>query len=177
MWHRCFREVEHRKHVGAEYSFHLCGVEVFEVLFDMLFRSIVDEDIDPPKSFYGKTDRLPAQFLFANVSVDEQALPSFVFDHVTGLFFVIRLIEIQERDVGTFLCKGNGDCATNAAVASRDHGDSIFQLSARPISLLTASGLRVHDGLQAWLACQVLFWKFDCVPAHVYYLDFNAINF
>jgi hypothetical protein len=67
---------------------------LFKILFDVLFRSVVDKDVDPTEFLHSEADSVTAQLLLADVSVDEQALPSLFLDHLASLFGVPLLIEV-----------------------------------------------------------------------------------
>src|ERR1700687_772699 len=134
---RCFCHVEEREHVGAEGPLELVGTDIFDVFLGMLFRGVVNQNIEAPEFLDGLLDSLFTKSLVADISCDGHAATAMTGDQSFSLFGVLMLIQINHRYVRSFLSESDSDRTTNSAISARDECDLVFEFPRRePFAVL-----------------------------------------
>ena len=67
--------IEIAENVRAEGALELCGADCGQAFLRMLFRGVVDHDIESPEFFDSSRDRLEAELLASDIARDQQAPP------------------------------------------------------------------------------------------------------
>ena len=103
--------------------FNCSSVMSRDVLVGMLLAGIVDQHVEPPEGVDHLLDRGVAERLVAKVAGNEDRAAAFGFDDLLGLFGVVMLAQIEDRDVGAFASVERGDGAADPAVGAGDDRD------------------------------------------------------
>ena len=92
--------------------------DVADVGEGRLVRSVVDEDVDPAELPNGTLDHAPAVVGRAKVALHQDGFASLLLDEVCDFLSVVGLIEIGDQDIRPLASEGDGDGASNSAVAA-----------------------------------------------------------
>ena len=115
----------------------------------MLLGGVVYQDVELAELLHRLSDRLAAEILVAYVARDQVTPAALLFHQTLGLFRVFMLIQVHDADVGALFCERNCDRSSDAAVASRDHGDFVREFAAAPMRVLLLFRLIGHFGFNA----------------------------
>jgi hypothetical protein len=147
---------ELREDVGAERPFELLCRDAADFLLWMLLARVVHQHVEPAESANGAVHRLAAEALVADVTRDEQATPALFLDRALRLLGILVLVQIDDRDVRTFLGEGDRHRFADPAVTAGDDGHSAFQLAAAPLCRVIGYRPGPHLGLDSRLPILVL---------------------
>ena len=107
------------------------GTDIFDVFLGMLFRGIVNQNVEAPEFPDGLLDSSFTKSLLADISCDGQAATAMTGNQSFSLFGVLMLIQINHRYVRSFLSESDSDRATNSAISPRDESNLVFELPRR----------------------------------------------
>src|SRR5215217_8432904 len=141
--------MEHGSDVGIKGVVPLVVGDLIERLMGHLVSSVVDQDVDAAKLIDRCLNDVPTMLRISYVALHEHHAAARLFDIFRGVLGVGILTEIGNQYVGAFARVGDRNGASNARVATSDHGDLIGQLAAAFIALLTTVGYRSHLRLNA----------------------------
>ncbi len=136
IFHRRFREEEHRENVRAKSFLDLRLADLLDRFLRMLLSRVVHENVDLAELVDCLIDRFPAEFFVANVAVDQQTFPAVLFDETLGFLRVFVFFEINHRHVRAFLGEGDGDRATDPTVTAGNKRPFATQFSAAAMDFL-----------------------------------------
>ena len=120
---------EHREDVRTEGPFELLGSDLLDRILHVLLGGVIDQYIQVDEIGDCSADCVPAEGFGADVAGDGQAAAaSSRLDPPLGLLGVLVLVEVDDRDVGTFPGKRDGGGPADPAVAAGDDGDLVLEL-------------------------------------------------
>lgn len=145
MRHRGFRDPEHGIDIRFEGRVELLVRDVRDRVHRMLFRGVVDENVEPSEFARGIRDELPAEGLILQIAGDRNSLPTGGADQLDDLFG-IRLFhwQIVDRHVSAFPSKGNCGSPPHAGIASGYQSLSSRELARPLVAGLTMIRLGCH---------------------------------
>jgi hypothetical protein len=153
---RRLHEVKVREDVGSKRLFELPACDVANVILWMLFRGIVDKDVETAKSLNCAYDHLFADFFVADVARQKEALAAFLFDLALGFFGVFVFVKVADGNVRAFFGEEYRDGAANAAVATGDESDFAAKFSRSTILAALSERTRPHFGFATGLTALFL---------------------
>src|SRR6478672_7871089 len=124
----------------------------------MLLCRVVDQYIKLSKLIDGDRNRIVTEPGIAHIARQRNTSLTNFLDPFLRRPRIIVLIQIHNRDVGTFLCKRDRDRPANSTVAARDQRNHVFQLTSRSIVVPLRLWPRPHFRLDAWLPVLFLGW-------------------
>src|SRR5688500_20065738 len=104
---RCFGYIKVREYIRAKGFFQLLGRNVFQAVLWILNSSVIDDNIQAFQFFNGLLDCALTKFLITDISRDQKAGLTVLFDKRASLLRVFMLIQIKDRDICTFLGESN----------------------------------------------------------------------
>src|SRR5215216_5114069 len=142
--HRGLGKIEHRVDIDLEGQFPFFVTDLIDRLEAGLMRRVVDEDIDAAELRYGFGNNRPAMIGVLDVARNNNGLSACLGHQPFSLPRVVVLFQIGDQDVGSFPSKGNGNRATDAAIASRDDSLLAVESAAALVRSFTVVRQRLH---------------------------------
>jgi hypothetical protein len=160
MWQGFTGQEELGKNVCAESPLQLRAGDQAQRLLRKLDSGIVDDDVETTKFGDRLCNHITAELLIADVARQEQTTPTGGLDEVLRFLGILVLIQVHDRNIGTFLGKHHRDRAPNPAVATRDDGHLVAQLTGWLVISSLRLGPRRHQVLPAGLFLLLLWRQF-----------------
>src|SRR5688572_29214662 len=150
MGERRLRHEEIREDVRAERARELLLGDLLDALLRMLFCRVVHEHVQPAELPHGALHHVPAERLVPHVAREEKAAPFVAGHHLSGLAGILVLVQVDDRDVRTFLRVHDGYGAADPAVPSRDDHDLVLELAGPALRGLLGARAGLHRPLEPW---------------------------
>src|SRR5947209_13809237 len=123
------RHVEIPKDVGAEGLLELFFGQLFNRFLVLLESSIVYQNVEPSQFIDRLLHRITAEIRIAHVTRNQQALASFSFDGVAGLFRIALLFfQVDDGHISTLTRIENGYGPADAGISAGNQSNSVFEL-------------------------------------------------
>ena len=137
-------EEKHGVDVHVERQPPFLVADIAQILEGRLMRGIVDKDIDAAEFADRPVDDLPAVVRGPDVAVDQNDLASLSFDKCRHLLGIFVFVEVGDEEVRPLASKGDGDRASDAAVAAGDDGALSLKRSRALVTGLAVVWPRIH---------------------------------
>src|SRR6266480_2822043 len=96
----------------------------------MLFGRVIYQDVDFAELLLRLLDSFSTELFLADIPRDQQTFTALLLYQAPGLVCVLVLFEIDNRNVCTFLRKGNRDRAPDSPIAASNECELIPQFAA-----------------------------------------------
>jgi hypothetical protein len=126
----------------------------------MLFGGVVHEDVDLPQLTFGFRDSRPAESFLPDIARYEETLAALSFDQPPGFPRILVLVQVNDRHIGAFLRKQDGDGPADPAVPTGDERDPVSEFAGADILARAGFRLGAHLGLAPGLTFLML-WRTD----------------
>ncbi len=100
-----------------------------------------------------------AEDLVAHVAADQNGAAAVLLDALLRLLRIVVFVKVDDRNVGAFLRKSDGDGAADAAISAGNDGDLALEPAAAGLPLVFRLRARLHLGLDSGLARLPLRWE------------------
>src|SRR5215216_3580512 len=123
MLHGSLRHEEKRENIRPKRSLELARSNFLDGILEMLLRCVIDQNVDSAQPLLSLRDCLPAKFLVADITINQQAFATLLFYESLGLFRIFVLLQVDDCYICAFLGKRDRNRTTNSAVSTCDDGD------------------------------------------------------
>ena len=128
----------------------------------LLESSIVYQNVEPSQFIDRLLHRITAEIRIAHVTRNQQALASFSFDGVAGLFRIALLFfQVDDGHISTLTRIENGYGPADAGISAGNQSNSVFELVCAFITGSFVPGTRLDFGFQSRMLLVLLRkWRF-----------------
>src|SRR6266480_1280609 len=110
----------------------------------MLFGRVIYQDVDFAELLLRLLDSFSTELFLADIPRDQQTFTALLLYQAPGLVCVLVLFEIDNRNVCTFLRKGNRDRAPDSTIAASNECELISQFAAAQMFFVLGPRPRLH---------------------------------